>query len=62
MLPLSLCEYTKHPNGVIKHSSKFVRYYAEMLRTQLNNQITKEHYKKMAKIIADRQLFLPYVG
>jgi len=54
MLPHSLCEYTKHPNEVIRHSSEFVRYYAEILRTQLNNQITKEHYKEMAKIMERR--------
>jgi len=62
MLPHSLCEYTKHPNGVIRHSSKFVRYYAEILRTQLNDQITKEHYKEMAKIIAERHPMLADEG
>lgn len=62
MLPHSLCEYTKHPNGIIKHSSEFIRHYAGMLRNQLNNQITKEHYKEMAKIIADRHPMLADEG
>lgn len=33
-----------------------------MLRSQLNNQITKEHYKEMAKIIADRHPMLADEG
>ncbi|XP_011859328.1 PREDICTED: uncharacterized protein LOC105556827 [Vollenhovia emeryi] len=62
MLPHSLGEYTKCPNGVLKHSSKFIRHYAGMLRTHLNNYITKEHYKEMAKIIADRHPMLADEG
>lgn len=62
MLPHSLCEYTKYPNGIIKHSSEFIRYYAGMLRTQLNDEIGREHYKEMAKIIADRYPMLADEG
>lgn len=62
MLPHSLCEYAKCPNGIIKRSSEFIRYYATMLRTELNNEITREHYKEMAKIIADRHPMLADEG
>lgn len=62
MLPHSLSEYTKRTNGIIRHSSEFIRHYAGMLRTELNNQITKEHYKEMAKIIAERHPMLADEG